>query len=124
MIAFTCSECGKTFRVPDQYAGRSAKCKICGNTVTVPATPDAEPELVTVGVAEMDAAGIAMQVARRGQPFAAPCVLLSGSETTVRVRGDGRGGRNVEFLRELFPIRLGHRRRSLLRRDSCGTRQR
>ncbi len=43
-------------------------------------------------------AGIARQVARRGQPFAAPCVILSGGETTVTVRGEGRGGRNVEFL--------------------------
>lgn len=43
-------------------------------------------------------AGIARQVATRGQPFAAPCVLLSGGETTVTVRGTGRGGRNVEFL--------------------------
>ena len=36
--------------------------------------------------------------ARHGQPVAAPCVLLSGGETTVTVRGEGRGGRNVEFL--------------------------
>jgi len=43
-------------------------------------------------------AGIALQAAARGQPFAAPCALLSGGETTVTVRGDGRGGRNVEFL--------------------------
>ncbi|MBB5609119.1 MULTISPECIES: glycerate kinase [unclassified Janthinobacterium] len=43
-------------------------------------------------------AGMAQQVARRSQPFAAPCVLLSGGETTVTVRGQGRGGRNVEFL--------------------------
>lgn len=43
-------------------------------------------------------AGMALQVAHHGQPFAAPCVLLSGGETTVTVRGDGRGGRNVEFL--------------------------
>jgi hydroxypyruvate reductase len=43
-------------------------------------------------------AGMALQVARRGQPFVPPCVLLSGGETTVTVRGDGRGGRNVEFL--------------------------
>jgi glycerate 2-kinase len=43
-------------------------------------------------------AGIALQVARRGQPVQAPCVLLSGGETTVTVRGQGRGGRNVEFL--------------------------
>ena len=46
-------------------------------------------------------AGIAFQVARHGQPFAAPCVLLSGGETTVTVRGSGRGGRNVEFLLSL-----------------------
>ena len=43
-------------------------------------------------------AGIARQVARRGQPVRPPCVLLSGGETTVTLRGDGRGGRNVEFL--------------------------
>ncbi len=46
-------------------------------------------------------AGIARQVATRGQPFAAPCVLLSGGETTVTLRGSGRGGRNVEFLLSL-----------------------
>lgn len=46
-------------------------------------------------------AGIARQVARRGQPFSRPCVLLSGGETTVTVRGEGRGGRNVEFLLSL-----------------------
>jgi glycerate 2-kinase len=43
-------------------------------------------------------AGIALQVAQRAQPFQTPCVLLSGGETTVTVRGQGRGGRNVEFL--------------------------
>jgi glycerate 2-kinase len=43
-------------------------------------------------------AGMARQVAQRGQPFATPCVLLSGGETTVTLRGKGVGGRNVEFL--------------------------
>jgi glycerate 2-kinase len=43
-------------------------------------------------------AAIALQVARRGQPVPAPCVLLCGGETTVTVRGSRRGGRNVEFL--------------------------
>lgn len=43
-------------------------------------------------------AGIARQVARFGQPATAPCVLLSGGETTVTLRGNGRGGRNAEFL--------------------------
>ncbi len=46
-------------------------------------------------------AGIARQVATRGQPFERPCVLLSGGETTVTVKGNGRGGRNVEFLLSL-----------------------
>ncbi len=46
-------------------------------------------------------AGIAHQVLRRGQPLPRPCVLLSGGETTVTLRGDGRGGRNVEFLLSL-----------------------
>lgn len=43
-------------------------------------------------------AGIARQARRHGQPLAPPCVLLSGGETTVTVRGDGTGGRNVEAL--------------------------
>lgn len=46
-------------------------------------------------------AAIALQVARRGQPFAKPCVLISGGETTVTVGGKGRGGRNAEFLLSL-----------------------
>ena len=46
-------------------------------------------------------AGIARQVVVHGQPFGAPCVLLSGGETTVTLKGSGRGGRNVEFLLSL-----------------------
>jgi len=43
-------------------------------------------------------AGMALSAARHGAPAAPPCVLLSGGETTVTVRGKGRGGRNAEFL--------------------------
>lgn len=47
-------------------------------------------------------AAMAQAVARRGQPFAKPCVLLSGGETTVTLRGSGKppgqGGRASEFL--------------------------
>lgn len=53
-------------------------------------------------------AGIARQVALRGQPVPAPCVLLSGGETTVTVRGQGRGGRNVEFLLSMGIALAGH----------------
>lgn len=43
-------------------------------------------------------AGMARQCAAHGQPAAPPCVLISGGETTVTLRGGGRGGRNAEFL--------------------------
>jgi glycerate 2-kinase len=43
-------------------------------------------------------AGIARQIVNHGQPQPAPAVLISGGETTVTVRGTGRGGRNAEFL--------------------------
>ena len=53
-------------------------------------------------------AAMARQVAARGQPFARPCVILSGGETTVTVRGKGRGGRNTEFLLALALALDGH----------------
>ena len=44
-------------------------------------------------------AALARAVARHGQPFASPCVILSGGETTVTVKAKGgRGGRATEFL--------------------------
>ncbi|MFN4141454.1 glycerate kinase [Aestuariivirga sp.] len=43
-------------------------------------------------------AGIALEIAAHDQPTRKPCLLLSGGETGVTVRGRGRGGRNVEFL--------------------------
>jgi hydroxypyruvate reductase len=46
-------------------------------------------------------AGIARSALLHGEPARAPCVLLSGGETTVTVRGQGRGGRNAEFLLSL-----------------------
>lgn len=43
-------------------------------------------------------AAIAREVATQNRPFARPIVILSGGETTVTLRGKGRGGRNSEFL--------------------------
>jgi hydroxypyruvate reductase len=65
-------------------------------------------------------AGIALQTAVRGQPFPAPCVLLSGGETTVTVRGNGRGGRNVEFLLALGIALDGHEGIHALAGDTDG----
>jgi hydroxypyruvate reductase len=57
-----------------------------------------EGEARDVGVVH---AGIARQCGDWGQPLEIPCVLISGGETTVTVRGNGRGGRNAEFLLSL-----------------------
>lgn len=48
-------------------------------------------------IARMHAA-MAREIAHRDRPFAKPVLLLSGGETTVTLRGKGRGGRNSEFL--------------------------
>ena len=65
-------------------------------------------------------AGIAQQIATHGQPVRAPCVLLSGGETTVTVRGDGSGGRNVELLLSLAVALDGHPRVHAIAGDTDG----
>ena len=55
-------------------------------------------------------AAIAAHAADVSEPFSAPCILLSGGETTVTVRGRGRGGRNVEYLLSLAIALDGHAR--------------
>ena len=43
-------------------------------------------------------AGLAKQIALRGEPQARPCLILSGGETSVTIKSKGRGGRNSEFI--------------------------
>jgi hydroxypyruvate reductase len=65
-------------------------------------------------------AGIARQVARHGQPAPPPCVLISGGETTVTVRGQGRGGRNAAFLLALAVALEGHPAINAIAADTDG----
>jgi glycerate 2-kinase len=65
-------------------------------------------------------AAMAKQVVGYGQPVRPPCVLLSGGETTVMVRGEGRGGRNCEFLLALAIALDGHPRIWALAADTDG----
>ena len=53
-------------------------------------------------------AGIARQIVNHDQPQPAPAALISGGETTVTLRGSGRGGRNAEFLLALVVALDGH----------------
>jgi hydroxypyruvate reductase len=63
-------------------------------------------------------AGIAKQVVEFGQPLPSPCVLISGGETTVTVKGNGKGGRNSEFLLYFGMATQGNPR---IHAISCGT---
>jgi glycerate 2-kinase len=65
-------------------------------------------------------ASLALQIAERDEPFTGPCILLSGGETTVTVRGQGRGGRNVEFLLALGVALDAHPRIHALAGDTDG----
>ena len=51
----------------------------------------------TRDVARMHAA-IARQIRDHAQPIRPPVCLISGGETTVTIRGKGKGGRNQEFV--------------------------
>ncbi len=52
-------------------------------------------------------AAIAQQVLKYRQPLPAPCVIISGGETSVTVTGAGRGGRNAEFLLAMASVLKG-----------------
>ena len=53
-------------------------------------------------------AALLREVATRNRPFAKPVVILSGGETTVTIKGKGRGGRNSEFLLSLSMAAEGY----------------
>lgn len=65
-------------------------------------------------------AGIAKSCARHCTPARPPCVLLSGGEATVTLRGSGRGGRNSELLLALAIALQGHPRIHALAGDTDG----
>ena len=79
-----------------QYALEAAADRARASGITPYILSDAiEGEALDIALMH---AAIARQVSARSQPFKRPCVILSGGETTVTVRGSGRGGRNAEFL--------------------------
>lgn len=47
-------------------------------------------------------AGIAHSITKHAAPIPTPAIIVSGGETSVRVQGTGKGGRNVEFLLALL----------------------
>lgn len=65
-------------------------------------------------------ADLALQIAAGDGPVDPPCVILSGGETTVEVRGNGRGGRNGEYALSLAIALNGHAAISALACDTDG----
>ena len=65
-------------------------------------------------------AAIALEIATHDQPVRKPALLLSGGETSVTVRGKGRGGRNVEFLLALAVALAGDSRINAIAADTDG----
>src|SRR3954469_19405618 len=46
-VTVTCSRCEKSFRVPDQFAGKRGRCKTCGEPFQVLAAASAGAPAVT-----------------------------------------------------------------------------
>ena len=106
------------FAAADDESPKPGDARLAGNRLTMIATPQMALEAAAAAVkkAQRNAvilgdaiegearevakvhAGIARSIARHGHPARTPAVILSGGETTVTVRGKGRGGRNAEFM--------------------------
>ena len=65
-------------------------------------------------------AAIAKQIKHRDQPINSPALILSGGETTVTVRGNGKGGRNAEFILSLLEALQGEEGISAIAVDTDG----
>lgn len=74
-------------------AARGAAESFGYNTVILSSMMEGE----TREVARVHAA-MAKEILKTGNPVARPACLLSGGETTVTIRGNGKGGRNQEFV--------------------------
>ena len=79
---------------PIQSLDRAAEIARAAGFAVHSLGPDLEGEARDVAAAHAD---LVRRIKGGHGPVAVPCVLLSGGETTVTVRGKGRGGRNAEF---------------------------
>jgi glycerate 2-kinase len=75
----------------DALGGAAGAARARGYDVAVIAEP-------VVGEARLSGRAHVDQVMRIGSRLTRPACIISGGETTVTVRGSGRGGRNQEFI--------------------------
>jgi ubiquitin-protein ligase len=125
MISFTCPGCGRSFSVPDAFAGRKATCKTCGGIVTVPTpppSPASEPAPVEPAPNEVTSGKIPLRI-RRLQSDAKhlttafksfPLIRVTRAEGTppdlyeveYLVRGLERGRGNKPVPREIHKVEI------------------
>lgn len=108
---------GETLKPDDPRLARSTMNIIAAPGMALQAAADAARQAGVMplmvgdaieGEARAVAEAMAQLALQAAHEQALPCVLLSGGETTVRVRGNGSGGRNVEFLLALGLALDGH----------------
>ncbi|MFW6271594.1 MAG: glycerate kinase type-2 family protein [Desulfosalsimonas sp.] len=66
-------------------------------------------------------AAVAKQIADTGHPVASPACIISGGETTVKIQGNGLGGRNQEFCLAAAPQIQDHKNIVILCAGTDGT---
>ena len=64
---------------------------------------------------------IAKEIIKSGHPISRPACILSGGETTVTIRGKGKGGRNQEFALAALPDIAGWDHTVILSAGTDGT---
>jgi ubiquitin-protein ligase/DNA-directed RNA polymerase subunit RPC12/RpoP len=115
MITFTCDSCGKSFSVPKEYAGRSARCKGCGAKVVVP-LPEAvivaepRPTKVPMRTRRLLADALAMAEAFRDFPLIHVTPMAGDPPETYRieyhVHGLERGKDGKPMPRERHSVEI------------------
>ncbi len=91
-------DCLNTGCVPSKTLIRSAKVAQTLRDAERFGIGAVEPEVDFRAVMARVHAAIAREIVDSGNPLAPPACVISGGETTVTLRGDGKGGRNQEFV--------------------------
>jgi glycerate 2-kinase len=102
---FACDELAVLARAADALAAARATAEASGVAVRL-LGDDLEGEARELGRAQGRLA-LSLRSSLQPQGPERPLLLLSGGETSVTVTGDGRGGRNVEYLLGLFEALQG-----------------
>ena len=114
-IEFNCPSCGKAYRVKDELAGKSAKCK-CGERVQVPSAPPAadplfaEPLGVDLDAIEAPTAPTALSENERQAILSSPGTGSSSGSTWWMDLGKILGGGLVGVIVGLWAAGKAARR--------------